>query len=81
MRNAQIARLQKMTFTEKLAIVEPLIADTVRWSRNAIRDSIPAPPESEVILRWIELVYGKELATRIAPSAARSTMDSTWRST
>jgi hypothetical protein len=41
--------------------------DTIRWSRAALRELMPGAPESAVILRWIELVYGRDLAERVRP--------------
>ncbi len=40
-------------------------------SREAIRRTMPGASESPVILKWIEVTYGKELAERVAPFADR----------
>ncbi|MEO6594731.1 MAG: hypothetical protein ABIP94_08250 [Planctomycetota bacterium] len=70
-RRAQFARLRQMTETERLGMVEQLTKMTVHLSRHAIRETMPSASEQQVILRWIELTYGKELAQRVAPFAER----------
>lgn len=70
-RKAQLARLSQMTATERFQMAAELSAATVRWSRDAIRATMPGAPESQVILRWIEMVYGKNLAAGVAPFADR----------
>lgn len=75
-RRAQVALLRQMTPGQRVAIAEELTAVTVRLSRDAIRAQMPDAPESQVLLRWIELVYGKDLAVRVAPFADRLGVDS-----
>jgi len=70
-RRAQFARLRQMTETERIAMVEQLTTMTIYLSRQAIRATMPRASEQQVILRWIELTYGKELAQRVAPFSER----------
>jgi hypothetical protein len=68
-RRAQFARLREMTETERLGMAAQLTCMTVHLSRQAIRETMPDASEQQVILRWIELTYGKDLARRVAPFA------------
>ncbi|MFY9344574.1 MAG: hypothetical protein WAT39_18930 [Planctomycetota bacterium] len=70
-RAVQDAILHAMTPAQRFAMVEELTDATIRWSRDALRAQMPGAPESAVILRWIELVYGAELAARVTPFAPR----------
>jgi hypothetical protein len=70
-RAVQIERLRRMSIGERIAMADELSAMTTHLSRQAIREVMPEATEAQVILRWIELVYGKELAARIAPLAHR----------
>jgi hypothetical protein len=70
-RTVQFERLDRMSSVEKFAMVEQLTAMTTFVSREAIRATMPGASEQQVILRWIELVYGKELAAAVAPVADR----------
>jgi len=70
-RRAQEALLRAMTPAQRFAMVEDLTDATIRWSRDSLRAQMPGVPESLVILRWVELVYGKELAARVASIADR----------
>ena len=70
-RRAQDALLRAMTPAQRFAMLEDLTDATIRWSRDALRAQMPGAPESQVILRWIEIVYGKQLAVRVAPFADR----------
>lgn len=66
-RRLQIERLRGMTMEQRLAITEELTAVAVQLSREAIAAQMPGASKGDIMLRWIELVYGKELADRIAP--------------
>lgn len=70
-RQAQLERLRAMSFQERWAMMEQLTAMTTFLSREAIRRTMPGASESQVILKWIEVTYGKELAERVAPFADR----------
>ncbi len=70
-RAVQFERLGRMSSVEKFAMVEQLTAMTTFVSREAIRATMPGASEQQVILRWIELVYGKQQAAAVAPVADR----------
>lgn len=70
-RAVQFERLRAMSAEQRLAMASELSVMTTHLSRHAIREMMPDAPEHRVILRWIELVYGRELAARIAPFAER----------
>ena len=70
-RAVQMERLRRMSIEERIAMADELSAMTTFLSRKAIREVMTGATESQVILRWIELVYGKELAARVAPLAHR----------
>jgi hypothetical protein len=70
-RRIQFECLRRLTDDERLAMMCELTAMTTFLSRRAVRDSMPGATEQQVLLRWIELVYGKELAARVAPLAHR----------
>jgi hypothetical protein len=70
-RRLQTERLRRMTMGERIAMADELSAMTTHLSRQAIRETMPGAPEQAVILRWIELVYGRDFAERIAPLADR----------
>ncbi len=38
---------------------------TIRWSRNAVRESMPGTSEQEVLLRWARLTYRAEIEARL----------------
>lgn len=63
--------------TGMLAAVEParrfamtidLTRSTIRWSRNAVRAAMPGAPEQDVMLRWVAVTYGPEIARRLRES-------------
>lgn len=70
-RRIQLQVLRGMTEAQRVAAAEELTKITVHLSRTALREEMPGASESQVLLRWIELVYGKELAARVAPFAER----------
>lgn len=70
-RRVQFERLRAMSAEQRLVMADELSSMTMHLSRQAIRETMPDAPEHRVILRWIELVYGRELAARIAPFAER----------
>ena len=67
----QTERLRHLGEDGRLAMCIELSEMTTFLSREAIRESMPGAPEQQVILRWIELVYGRDLAARVAPFADR----------
>ena len=66
-RRLQIESLRRMTMAQRHAITEDLTATVVQLSRDAIAARMPGASRGDVMLRWIELVYGKDLADRVAP--------------
>jgi hypothetical protein len=66
-RAVQLEILRAMPDERRAAQAIAMSADTLRWSRAAVRDLMPGATEGEVILRWIELVYGPDLAARVRP--------------
>jgi len=70
-RAVQIELLRRMSIEQRIAMADELSKMTTFLSRQAIREVMPGATEQQVILRWIELVYGKELAGRVAPLAHR----------
>lgn len=64
-------RLRQLGEDGRLAMAVELSEMTAFLSRQAIRESMPEASESQAILRWIELVYGRDLAARVAPFADR----------
>lgn len=71
MRRLQADCLRRMTVAERHAITEDLTATAVALSRAAVAARMPGASRGTVMLRWIELVYGKDLAMRVAPSQDR----------
>lgn len=70
-RRRQFECLRRMTEAERCALAIDLSGTTTWVSREAIRTVMPGATEQQVILRWIELVYGRELAAHVAPLADR----------
>lgn len=70
-RRLQAECLRRMTVAERHAITEDLTATVVALSRRAIAARMPGASRGAVMLRWIEPVYGKELAMRVAPLQER----------
>ncbi len=70
-RRLQDDLLRAMPPERRFAMLDDLTDATIRWSRDAIRAQIPDATEARVILRWIEVVYGKDLAARVTPLADR----------
>jgi hypothetical protein len=68
-RRLQIERLRSMTMEQRHALTESLTAVTVQLSREAIAARMPGATRGQVLLRWIALVYGDDLAARVAPFA------------
>ncbi len=70
-RKVQIEVLRGLDETQRFLQAESLTTEMVRLSRAALREEMPGATEQQVLLRWIELVYGKGLAARLAPFASR----------
>jgi hypothetical protein len=61
----QIELLRKKTVSERFALVRSLTAFTIDLSRRAVARANPDLNPEELRLKYIELVYGKELARRV----------------
>lgn len=70
-RAVQTECLRRLGEDGRLAMCLELSEMTTFLSRAAIRETMPGATEQQVILRWIELVYGPDLAARVAPFAER----------
>lgn len=58
LRNAGVARRAKVARSLSVTVIE--------LSRRALRERMPAATEQEVLLRWVALEYGPDLARRVA---------------
>jgi len=70
-RKVQIEVLRGLDETQRILQADSLTVEMVRLSRAALREEMPDATEQQVLLRWIEVVYGKGLAARVAPLAGR----------
>lgn len=70
-RAVQIDALRRLSPEQRLQMVHELTEMTTWGSREAVRRAMPSAREQEVLLRWIEVVYGQELARAVAPFASR----------
>jgi hypothetical protein len=61
----QIELLRKKTVSERFALVRSLTAFTIDLSRRAIARANPDLSPDELRIKYIELVYGKELSQRV----------------
>jgi hypothetical protein len=61
----QIDLLRKATTSDRFALMCSLTATAISLSRRAIARANPALSPREVDLRFVELHYGKELASRV----------------
>jgi hypothetical protein len=66
-RAVQFEILRAMPDERRAAMAIAMSEETTRWSRAALRELMPGASEGEVVLRWIEVVYGRELAERVRP--------------
>jgi hypothetical protein len=62
----QLDCLRKMTPQQRLELALALSAQVRKMAMDAIRRRLPHLEEREMQLRFIEAVYGKELANKIA---------------
>ncbi len=61
----QIELIRKKTVSERFALVRSLTAFTIDLSRRAIARANPDLSPDELRIKYIELVYGKELSQRV----------------
>jgi hypothetical protein len=62
----QIELLRRAGFARRAALTGSLSHTVVQLSRRALRDRMPGASEREVLLRWVALHYGDDLACRVA---------------
>ncbi len=62
----QIALLKKQSIAQKFAQVCSLTQTTVQLSKRAIARRNPTLDDKEINLLFIKLLYGKDLADRVA---------------
>lgn len=58
----QIELIRRMSVPERIAQVRSLTTLVINLSRRAIAEAHPELGPREVVLKWVELNYGKELA-------------------
>jgi hypothetical protein len=61
----QIRLLREAGPTKRLGLALALSDSVVRRSRAALAERMPGASKREVALRWVELWYGAELASRV----------------
>ena len=61
----QIALLREAGPGRRAALARSLSASVIALSRAAIRRRMPGASEQEVLLRFVEVHYGRELARRV----------------
>ena len=62
----QIELLRKAGATKRAALAMSLSHSVIALSRRALRERMPGASEREVLLRWVSLNYGRDLAERVA---------------
>lgn len=70
-RARQIELLRSLPPARRLAMVADLTRTAIGLSRRALRARMPDAGESAVLLRWVELVYGEDLAARLRAAGLR----------
>lgn len=58
--------LRKATAGERAALAMSLSAIVISLARRALQNQAPGASEEEIKLRFVELHYGRELATEVA---------------
>jgi len=71
MARKQIELLQLATTAQRFARVRSLSQSAVQLARRAIRRSMPDASEQEVMLAFVSIHYGAELADRLRDYLAR----------
>lgn len=70
-RARQVELLRSFPPARRFVLACDLTHAALTWSRRAVRRTMPGATETEVLLRWIELTYGRELADRVRTSGHR----------
>jgi hypothetical protein len=61
----QLELLRKAGTTRRAALALSLSHDVIAMSRRALRERMPGASERDVLLRWVSLCYGHDLAARV----------------
>lgn len=61
----QIDLLRRAGAVKRAALALALSHTTISLSRRALRQRMAGASEREVLLRWVELNYGEDLARRV----------------
>jgi hypothetical protein len=61
----QLHLLRKATVGQRAALARSLSATVIGLSRQALRESMKAASDSEIMDRWLALNYGEDLARRV----------------
>jgi hypothetical protein len=64
-KRVQIGLLRAATPARRFALLRSLTATVLHLSRRAIAETDPSLSEREVLLRWAEVHYGRDLAGRV----------------
>ncbi|MBK7972717.1 MAG: hypothetical protein IPK07_05350 [Deltaproteobacteria bacterium] len=67
----QLDLLRRAGEARRFALLRSLTSTVVDASRRALRESMPQASEREVLLRWVELQYGKTLADGVRSRLGR----------
>jgi hypothetical protein len=67
----QAALLREASVARRLALFWSLSASTISAARSGVARSLPGASRSEIDLRFVELHYGKELASAVRDDLAR----------
>ena len=59
------AMLAALSPARRMAMVRDLTGATIGWSRRAVREAMPGASSHEVLLRWVAVTYGQDLADRL----------------
>ncbi|HEX5050740.1 MAG TPA: hypothetical protein VFZ65_03110 [Planctomycetota bacterium] len=57
--------LAALSPARRMAMVRDLTSATIGWSRRAVRDAMPDASQQEVLLRWVAVTYGDDIADRL----------------
>lgn len=61
----QLGLLRQASVGRRAALARSLSATVIDLSRRALRDTMTAASEAEVMNRWLALNYGEDLARRV----------------
>lgn len=70
-RAVQIELLRQASPARRFAITSPLSRTVIELSRRALRRAMPNATDKEILLRWVELHFGADLAAAVSRDLAR----------